>query len=287
MEKKTKVKREPRKDVPEKKIKGVKEIVRLINGNNSIIISSIKSLPSRQFQLATKNFRGKAEIKVLKKSTITRALDACKEAGVHKLKEYVKEDVAFIFSNLEVFELSAMLSEKKSPVKAKTGQVAEEDIEIEPGPTELVPGPVISELGTLGLKIQIEDGKINIREKKVVVKKGEKVTEAAASILSKLDVKPFYVGLEPLIGYDKKEDKIYENIKVDKAKTLEELGMLAGKAIAFAVSLSYACKDTIKYLLGKGLSHEKALEKFIKTEQPAPAAVEQQANTQLNVQGGQ
>ena len=286
MEKKIKVKREPRKDIPEKKLKSVKEIIRLINGNKSIIIASIKSLPSRQFQLAIKNFRGKAEIKVLKKNIINRALDACKESGVYKLKSYVKEDIAFIFSNLEVFELSAMLSEKKSPVKAKVGQVAEENIEIEPGPTELVPGPVISELGVLGLKIQIEDGKINIREKKVVVKKGEKVNEAAASILAKLDVKPFYVGLEPLIGYDKTEDKIYENIKIDRAKTLEEIKMLAGKAIAFAVAKAYACKDTIKYLLGKGLSHEKALEKFIKTEHATPA-VEQQVNTQLNVQGGQ
>jgi large subunit ribosomal protein L10 len=270
MDKKTQTEK---REVPEKKKKIVKDVVKLINNNNSILIASIKSLPLRQLQIATKNFRGKAEIKVLKKSIVKRAIEESKHPGIKKLEPHIKEDIAFIFSNLEVFELSAMLGEKKSPVKAKAGQVAEADIEIEPGPTELVPGPVISELGALGLKIAIEDGKINIREKKVVVKKGEKVSDAAASILAKFDIKPFYVGLEPLIGYDKKQDKLYENIKVDKVKNLEEFKKMAGRAIAFAVSLSYACKDTIKYLLGRALSHEKALDKFIKPTE--------------NVQGGQ
>jgi len=273
------------KEVIERKKREINEVLKLIDESNSIVIASIKSLPTRQFQTIKKNLRGKADIKVLKKSVISRVLDEAKQSGISELKNYIKEDTAFIFSKLDPFELSGMLSESKSPVKAKAGQTAESDIEIEPGPTDLIPGPVISELGSLGIKISIEDGKINIREKKKIVKTGEKINEAVAGLMSKLDIRPFYVGLEPIVGYDKKSNKVYKDIKVDKTKTLEELKDKAGKALGFAVSVAYLCKETIRYILGRAASQEKALEKFIKTENLQ--SQQTSPEVQQNIQGGQ
>lgn len=286
------------KDVVERKQKEINEILELIDASNSVIVASIKSLPTKQLQIIKKDLRGKAEVRVLKKNIISRVLDAVKQPGLKNLKSYVKEDTAFLFSKLDPFELSGILSESKNPVKAKIGQTAESNIEIEPGLTDLIPGPVISELSALGIKISIEDGKINIREKKTIVKAGEKISEVAAGLMSKLDIKPFYVGLEPLVGYDKSNDKVYENIRIDRSKALEELRNFVASALRFAVSVSYYCKDTIKYLLREALSHEKALEKFIKTEQPAhtqPTETQKESiksqqlpqETQINIQGGQ
>jgi len=272
----------------ELKKKKVEEIKKLFDRYNSVIIASIKSLPSRQFHAIKKEIRDKAEVSVFKKSTILRALEGSEKKGLQKLKDYVKEDIAFLFSMLDPFELSAILSERKSPVKAKVGQVAEEEIAIEPGPTEFTPGPVISELGALGIKIAIEEGKIAIKDRKVIAKKGEVISSNAAAMMAKLDIKPFSVGYIPLVAYDKTQDKIYTDVKVDKELALKELKERYSLALAFAVKISYICKETIKHLLGKALSHEKAIEKFIKqdakpTEQTAPAS----QPTQLNVQGGQ
>ncbi len=46
------------------------------------------------------------------------------------------------------------------------------DLEIPAGPTDLIPGPAISEMGALGIQIQIQGGKIEVKQPRIVTKKG-------------------------------------------------------------------------------------------------------------------
>lgn len=263
-----KIKRKMReKEIPENKLKSVDGIAELIKKNKTFMIASIKGLPGKQFQIIKNKLKEHAKIKVLKKNIVIRAIEKANIGSLIPMKQHVKEDSALFFSDLNPFELSSILSDYKTPATAKKGQIAPEDIIIEPGPTDLVPGPVISELGALGLKIAIEEGKINIKEKKVIVKQGEIINEAASGLMSKLDIKPFRVGFEPIAAYDSVEEKVYTNIKIDKEKTLEELKHAFSKTLAFAVSLAYPCKETIKFLLGKAARQEKALSSLIKPEE--------------------
>ena len=91
-----------------------------------------------------------------------------------------------------------------------------DDIVIEAGSTDLPPGPAISELSSAGLKVKIEDGKIAIQESKVIIKKGGKINELAANVMTKLDIMPFKVGFIPEVAYDTKTKQIYTEIKIDK-----------------------------------------------------------------------
>lgn len=250
--------------VSKEKIEAVKKLASEIKNKKSIILVSIKSLPSAQFQKIKKDLRGKALIQVAKKSILLRALDETKVPEIEKLKEFVKEDMAVLTSDDDAFQIAGLLTENKSAVSAKEGQIAENDITVEEGPTELVPGPVISELGALGLQIMVEDGKITIRKSKVATKKGEKVTSAAASIFQKLGIKPFFVGIEPLALYDSHAKKVFSNIKIDKKQALENLISAKAKALAFAVSRAYPSKETIGFLLAKANSHFNALNKLKK-----------------------
>lgn len=254
------------REVPGEKIKAVEELIKLINKSRAVIIVSIKNLPSSQFQLIKKKIKEHAIIKVMKKNIVGRVIDSIQKGAIKNLKKYSKEDTALIFSELDPFELSGILARNKTMARAKIGQTVEEDIIVEPGPTELVPGPIISELGALGLKFAIEDGKVSIKEKKVILKAGNKVNEAQASIMAKLDMKPIAVGLEPLIAYDSKEDRIYEEIKIDQDKTIEDMKQATGKSLALAVKIAYACKETIGFLLRKASSEEKVLSGLIKEE---------------------
>ena len=267
------------KEIPEKKLKSVAEISNFLKTKN-LVIASIKNLPARQFQLIKKELRGKAEIRVVKKSAILRAIEKTQKPNVKKIKEHIKEDIALIFSELDSFELSALLSENKSRTRAKVGQIVEEEVSIEPGPTDLVPGPIISQLSSLGLKFAIEDGKISIKDKKVILKPGDKVNESAADIMAKLDLKPISVGLEPILAYSSTEDKIYENVKIDKKKTLEELKEAYSRSLAFAVKIAYYCKESITHLIRRAALHEKALKKFIKLSD------QQTQQNQENIQSG-
>lgn len=250
------------KEIPEKKKKAVEQALKLIEKNRTLMIASIENLPSSQFQKIRKKLKDVAKIKVLKKNIIFRIIDSIEKGRIKELKKHIEENCALLFSNLDPFELSAKLSESKTPAKAKIGQQVPDDIIIEAGPTELLPGPVISEFGNLGVKIIIKDGKINIKENKKILKKGEKVTQAAASIMSKLDIKPLLISLEPIAAYDSKEDETYTGIKVDKEKTLEEIKNVFIKAKAFAIKIVYICKETIKDLIRKACLEEKALSKF-------------------------
>lgn len=248
--------------IPEKKINTVKELSDLIKNKKTILIASIKNLPASQFQEIGKKLRENVVVKVPKKNLIFRAIDESKNEKVNEIKEQIKESTAILFSDLDSFELASELIENKSPAGAKAGQEAPEDIEVQEGPTDLIPGPAISELGALGIQIQIEKGKIHIKEAKIIVKKGAKISANAAGIMNKLDIKPFSVGFIPLASFDIKEGKLYLNIKVDKEETLKELKESFSKALAFAVEISYFSEDTIKFLIGKAGSHEKALEKL-------------------------
>jgi len=238
----------------------VKELTDLIKKKRTILVASIKNIPASQFQEIVKKLRGKAIVKVPKKNLIYRALDNSGEEVAKKMKEQIKDSVAILFSDMDCFELSGELIKNKSPAKAKAGQEAPEDIEIQAGPTDLVPGPAISELGAVGIQILIDKGKIAIKESKVVAKKGEKISSPVAAVMNKLDIKPFTVGFIPLVGYDANEKKLYLDIKIDREGTLKELKTSFGKALAFAVEIGYASKDTITFLIGKAGRQEKAIE---------------------------
>lgn len=259
--------------IPEFKKNAVKELEKLMKDKKTILVASIKNIPGNQFQEISKRLRGKAVVKVPKKSLIFRAIDESKNEKLNDLKERIDDSFAILFSDLDTFELAGELLRSKTPAKAKAGQVAPEDIEIQAGPTDLVPGPAISELGAVGLKVQVEGGKLSIKENKVIVKKGETISSKAADIMSKLDIKPFSIGFIPLCGLAIKENVFYEEIVIDSEGTLSNLKYAYGKALPFALGIGYTSKDTIKYLLMKAGAYAKRINRIM-TGEPEEVAGE-------------
>ena len=248
------------------KNKLMNDLVSLINKYQTLMLCSIQNLPSSQFQSIRKSLRNICDIKSFKKSIIIRAIDSIKNDRISTLKDIIDANCILLFSDKDPFELAANLNENKTPSYAKAGQSAPHDIVVEAGVTELTPGPAISELGALGIKIAIEEGKISIRESKIIVKKGETISDKAASIMMKLGIKPISVGLEPLAAYSRKDNVVYKGIKVDRSETLARLKEIYLRALGFAVSVSYACKETISYLIFKAYRHEIALQRFLNVE---------------------
>jgi large subunit ribosomal protein L10 len=265
----------PKAQVSEVKKQTVKELTNLVKTKKTILIASIKNIPGGQFQEIVKKLRGKAIVKVPKKSLIIRALDSTDKElteQVEKLKTKIDDSFAILFSDLDAFELAGVLLKNQSPAKAKPGQEAPSDIEIPEGPTELVPGPAISELGALGIQIQIENGKITIKEPKVVAQEGKKISQGAADIMSKLDIKPFKIGFIPLCAFDVKENFFYEELKIDKEGALTDLRYAAGKALPFAVAIGYTTKDTVKVMISKAGAQANKIHRIM-TGEPDPEPI--------------
>ena len=253
-------KKETGKKQNPKKARQVKELVKNIQKAKTLMLVSIKSLPSKQFQEIKKSVREHAKIKVAKKNIMLRVIKELGKDSALELKKHIKEDIALAISDIEGFELAGILVKKKTPVFAKAGQIAVNDIEVKEGPTDLMAGPAISELGSLGIQIAVEDGKISIKASRVIVKEGQEINETAASVLQKLNIQPFSVGLIPLIIYDIESEKIYTNINIDSEKVKSELKEAASKALGFAQKIVYYCKETIGYFLGKANMEGKSLE---------------------------
>lgn len=240
----------------------VGELSKLFKEHKTILIASIKNIPGSQFQEITKKLREKAIVKVPKKNLVFKAIDSSKDAEIKKIEEKIDRDFALLFSNMDCFDLAMELIKNKSPSKAKAGQIAPFDIEIPAGPTDLVPGPAISELGALGIQIQIEGGKITIKNPKTVCKKDAKIPSNVADMMSKLNIKPFTIGFIPVAGFDNEKKIFYSEINIDPEKTLQNLKEAYGKALPFAVNIGYATPETIIFLIGKAGMHEKTIEKL-------------------------
>lgn len=253
--------------VSEEKKNQNKELVKLLNENNTIMLASIKNLPANNFQKIKKSLKEKASVRIIKKRALARAIESSNKPNIKELEKHLKEDIAILTSNVEAFELAHILGENKSPMKAKAGQTADRDIEIEAGITELPAGPAVSELGGLGLQVKVTNGKIEIMQSKVIIKEGGIITEEIASVLAKLDIVPFTIGFVPLIAYDSTSNKVFEELVMDKDELLNNLKTMFSKSRSFAVNLGYISKDIIGLLLAKANSQEVALSKLVKTEE--------------------
>lgn len=264
-------------NIPKKKIQAVKELVDLIDNKRTVLIADISNIPGSQFQQISKKLRGKAIVKVPKKNLLFRALDDSKKDVAKGLKDHFKGATALLFSDLDSYELAGELLKIKSPSKAKPGQIAPVDLEVPAGPTELVPGPAISELGALGIQIMIQGGKIEIKEPKVVTEEGQEISQGAADILSKLNIMPFSIGFNPVSAYDTEDNTIYVEIKIDSEEAKASLSEGAARALAFAVSIGVFNSETVKIMLGKAAAHERKLIRVINGEPEEVAPTEEAA----------
>ena len=251
------------KTVSAEKKKLVKDLIEKISASRTFMIASCRGMPGRQFHDIKKKLRGKAEVVSAKNSAITRAIDGIEKGVIKNLKQDITADIVLMFSQMDAFELSGLLVESQRPKKDKAGDIALENIEIEPGPTDLPPGPAISELGGVGFKVAVKEGKIEIIKGAIVAKKGEAIKDNVAAVLGKLNVAPLKVGFIPLAAYDSNDDAIYRNIIIDKKKAYDELREFISKAIGFAIAVKYPAPETIKYFIAKAGIEEKAIERLL------------------------
>jgi large subunit ribosomal protein L10 len=259
----------PKAQVSDKKKRMVKDLAEKLK-SKTIMIVSVKGLPSAQFQDIKKKLRDKGHIKVIKKNLLNLAIEQTGDVELKKLEEVIGDSTALLFSDHDAFEISGILADNKSPAKAKAGDIAPSDVEVKAGPTSLVPGPDISALSAVGLAPKVENGKIAVAQDKVIAKEGDTITEALASIMAKLDIIPFEVGITPIAAF--MEGKIYKDIKIDKEAFLEEMLSMYGRALPFAVEINYPTTETLDFMLAKAKSHEGVVTRIV-TGEPEPEPV--------------
>ncbi len=252
--------------VSNKKIECVKELTNLINSKRTILVADVSSIPGSQYQNIVKKLRKVAIVRVPKKNLFFRALEKSNKKNAIGLKEKINGAVAILFSDLDSYELARLLLKNKSASKAKEGQITQKDLEVPAGLTDLVPGPAISELGAVGIQIMVKNGKLEIKEPKVIAKAGEAISFNAANILSKLNILPFTIGFIPYSAYDSIDDQIYLEIIIDEEKAISDLLESYKKALPFAMNIGYHTKEIIPLMIQKAAVQGKTINRIVSGE---------------------
>jgi len=245
--------------VREEKIKAVEEIINLLEKYSTIGLVDIAKMQSRQLQEIRKGIRNDAIIKVVKKSLLLKAMEKVRNKNLSDFKNYVPTQPALILSDLDPFLLYKKILELKSFTYAKENDIAPNDVWVRAGPTNLLPGPVISEFSKAGIPAGVEGGKIAIKKDTLVVKKGEKIPAAIANILRKLDMQIIEVFLNITSIYF--NNSIYTKEVLELVKVYpEKVKECFEKALALSISISYPTKYNIEFLIAKAVNIAKCFE---------------------------
>lgn len=269
--------------VAEYKKKIVADFVKLIKDYPVVGALNVENLPAKQFQKMREQLRGKVVIKMTKRRLMKIALEKAKDSkqGIEELEKHLEGMPALIFSAENPFKLNSMLKKSKSRAPIKAGQTAPEDIVIKAGPTPFAPGPIIGELGSIGLKTGVEAGKVSIVRDKVVVKEGEDVPAPVAGVLARLGIMPMEIGLELVAIYE--NGMVYKKdiLKIDDEDYINNIKLSASEAFSLAIYAGYTTKETVEFLIKKAFNESKAVapDWQVEEEQDAtePALEDQEA----------
>ena len=240
----------PEAFINEKKKQVVQELVDIVDNHSVIGIVNMENLPAPQLQKMKQTLRGNVTVRMAKGRLISIALEQSKK-DLSALQEKIRGMPALIATNDNPFKLFKTLQKSKSAAPAKAGQIAPKDVVVPEGKTPFAPGPIIGELGQLGIKTSIQDGKVAVQSAKIVVKEGETFSGKVAEILTRLQILPMEVGLNIVAVWE--DGTIFERktLDVDEKAYIADLMRLHAEAINLSVKVGYPTKDTIKLLLVK------------------------------------
>ncbi len=227
--------------------------IRNLSNKYSIVgIVDVSGLPAPQFQRIRSKVKKTAEVLIVKKNLIEIVLKELetKFKGISDLISKTSGVVGLVFTNDNPFTLYKFVKKNKSTAPAKAGQIAPNNIVVPAGPTSFAPGPIIGELGALGIKAGITAGKVEIKADSVVAKEGDEISAALAGVLSRLGIEPMEVGLNIKAIYE--EGTIYgrDILDVDSDAILADLIGAASDCFNLALGLHYPTKENVSLLIG-------------------------------------
>ena len=239
--------------VSQKKKEELNLLVSLIKKYPIIGIINLLNLPAAQLQKMKAQLRNDVLIRITKKRIIKLAFNQVKnDRDLSSLMPYLEQGIpALLFTNKDSFKLAKIIKKSKSMVKAKAGQVSPSDITVPAGPTEFPPGPIIGELGQIGIIAGVEAGKVAIKKDSTVVRAGQVISPKLAEVLSKLGYEPMEIGLNLLAIYDNGTIFTKSILEVDEQYYINLIRQYSMESLSLALFIGYPSKETIKPLLSK------------------------------------
>ncbi len=242
-----------------KKQQLVNEIKELLRKYKVMGIIDLFRTPTPQYKKIKFELEKYGFVKVYKNVLIKRAMEELGLPGVKELEPYLTGTNAFIFTNLNPFELSIMLDKLVEMKYAKPGDVATDDIYVPQGPTGIPPGPMLSIFGKLRIPTQVREGVIWIAKDTRVAKAGDTISPELASLLRKLDIKVIAVKLRLKAVWDSGLVIPAEKLKVDIESFRNELLSAVRAAREVAIEAAVPLPDVMPEVITRAVKRALAL----------------------------
>jgi len=188
-----------------KKIDYFEKMQRCLNTYNKVFVVQVDNVGSQQLQVTRKQMRGCAEILMGKNTLMRKVFDQFLTDNPNHpyqaLVPLIKGNVGFVFTNDALPKIRDMILANKVPAPARPGSIAPTSVVIPAGPTGCDPGQT-NFFQVLQVPTKIVKGQIEITTPMNLIKEGTKVGASEATLLTKLNIKPFSYGLIIDMVYD-------------------------------------------------------------------------------------
>jgi large subunit ribosomal protein L10 len=242
--------------VAKKKVEARKKLAKIIKDSKSVLIFDLANMPSGQLHELRNTLKEKEVYTyIAKKRVIQKAIEDTKV----NLNVEGSKQPAIIYSNKGIFEVSNALKQVKTKRKAKAGETCPEEIKLPAGPTPAQAGPAISIFKTFQIQTMIKDGKISIREPKVVCKVGDKIPLDLISLLNMLSITPIEMSISPKGGYSENLYFASEILDMNSDYLTNQILVATGNITKVTFKIGYPTKQNANLLLTKGWMGAKAL----------------------------
>ena len=231
----------------------VKELTDLFTSKKVVGIVEIGGIPAPQMQQMRSNLHGTANIRSAKNSLLFRALEEAEKQvkGISGLKELITGQTAVIATDMNPFRLFSQIKATRTMAPAKGGETAAYDIMVKAGDTPFKPGPVVGELQKAGIPAAIQEGKVVIKNDKVIVPKGEKIPKDVAQMLTRLEIYPVEIGMNLHAVFE--EGNIFKPdvLDIDIDRFISRMKQASNDAFNLAIESGWVNELTIEPLIIK------------------------------------
>ncbi|RPJ50639.1 MAG: 50S ribosomal protein L10, partial [Methanobacteriota archaeon] len=246
--------------IPQWKKDEIKKIVDGIHSHRTSGIVDIHGVPANSLQKMRQNLRGKVEMRMVRNTLATIALESIpQDEKAHELSKFVEGQMVMVYTDLNPFKLAKLLESTKSKRAAKGGDVAPGDIVVPKGPTSFKPGPLVGELQQVGIPAGIEGGKVVIKDTKTVVRKGDKISAKLAEMLTRLEITPMDVGLNLKAVVEGHTLYMASDLTMDETVLKANFAKAAREAMSLSLEAGITNKDSMVPLIQKAVMESKAL----------------------------
>lgn len=242
------------------KNESVKSMVAEIKANPIVGIVDFQNLPSPQLLKIKHSLRKDAVIRMARKRLIRLAL---KEAGITGLEEYLVGEPALIMTKSNPFAIAKKLRESRTSAPAKPGTVLQKEIIVPAGETSFAPGPIVGELGQIGIKAVIDRGKVIIKQDCVLVKPGEKIDKKKADIMAKLGIEPMDLGLSIAAAFENGMIYTSQVLGITTEQLVADMQNASSRCYKLTIGIGFPTKQNARFLVQKSSNGAKAIAKKI------------------------